>query len=91
MIGDKSFFPTKGTQQRSVLAPMIFNLYLDTIILNNVFLKEVAEKGKLIAYANDLFIIADNKTEAEECLLALADLTKFGLKINLKKTQIMTD
>ena len=32
MIGDKSFFPTKGTQQRSVLAPMIFNLYLDTII-----------------------------------------------------------
>lgn len=44
---------------------MMFNMYLDAKINNNELLKKLANSGKLIAYADDLFIIADNKVETE--------------------------
>lgn len=38
-----------------------------------------------------MLIIAKDKHEAEETLIAFAEIQEFGFKINLKKTQIMTD
>ena len=61
------------------------------MISQNPFLKNLAETGKLIAFADDLFIIADNKVGAEDALKACDLLKNYGLHINLKKTQIMTD
>jgi hypothetical protein len=61
------------------------------LISQNLFLKNLAETGKLIAFAEDLFIIAGNKVEAEDALNACHLLKNYGLNINLKKTQIMTD
>ena len=44
-----------------------------------------------MAFADDLFIIADSWTEARNDLKALDLLKNFGLNINLKKSQIMSD
>jgi hypothetical protein len=44
-----------------------------------------------MAFADDLFIITDNRTEAENILKALDLLTNYPLNINLKKSQIMSD
>ena len=44
-----------------------------------------------MAYADDPFIIADSWTEARNDLKALDLLKNFGLNINLKKSQIMSD
>ena len=60
-------------------------------VSQNPVLKNLAETGKLIAFAEDLFIIAGNKVEAEDALNACHLLKNYGLNINLKKTQIMTD
>jgi hypothetical protein len=64
---------------------------LDAVIANNDLIKEMPLKGKLLAYADDLFIIADDKTYVEKCLTHLANLGFHGLHLNIKKTQIMTD
>ena len=45
----------------------------------------------MITWHEDLFIMAENKTEAEQCIHALENLSQFCLNLNLKKTQIMTD
>ena len=55
----------------SVLSPLLFNFYLDAAIATNEVLKNMAECGKLFAYADDLFIITDNKQEAEAAIAAL--------------------
>ena len=44
-----------------------------------------------MAFADDLLIIANNKTDFEEMLRACEEIQVFGFKLNLKKTQIMTD
>ena len=45
----------------------------------------------MITFADDLFIIADNQTEAESAINACKMLKNYGLNINFKKTQIMSD
>ena len=70
---------------------MLFNAYLDFVIQSNPKLKSLADKGSLLAFSDDMLIIAKDKHEAEETLRAFAEIQEFGFKINLKKTQIMTD
>lgn len=90
VVGDKKFSPTKGSQQGSVLSPLIFNLYLDNLIEQNPFLKDLATQGKLLAYADDMLLILDSKDETEKAIQNLHQLSDFGLQLNTWKTQIMT-
>jgi hypothetical protein len=70
---------------------MLFNAYLDFVIQSNETLRKLVEQGKIIAFCDDMFIMAKDKKEAEETLKAFAEIQDFGFKINLKKTKIMTD
>ena len=71
-----------------MLSPSLFNAYLDAVINENEFLKKLSENGQLIAFADDLFIIANNYSQAEQAIKAVELLENYGLQINLKKTQI---
>jgi len=51
----------------------------------------MAQHWKLLAYADDIFIMANNINEAKETIIALEKLKQCGLNINLKKTWIMSD
>ena len=74
-----------------MLSPSLFNAYLDAVINENEFLKKLSENGQLIAFADDLFIIANNYSQAEQAIKAVELLENYGLQINLKKTQIKSD
>ncbi len=68
-----------------MLSPSLFNVYLDSVIKNNFVLKEMVDQGKLLAFAEDLFFIMDNREEAEKALAACDRIDITGLKINRRK------
>jgi hypothetical protein len=70
---------------------MLFNTYIDFLINSNPKLKKLAEEGKLLAYADEILKLGNNKKEAEETLQPFAEILIFGFKLNLKKTQIITN
>jgi len=47
---------------------MLFNAYLDFVIQSNESLRKLVEQGKLLAFCDDMFIMAKDKKEAEETL-----------------------
>ena len=51
----------------------------------------MADQGKLLAFADDLFFIMDDQEEAEKALVACDLISISGLQINKNKTQIITD
>jgi hypothetical protein len=62
MFGDKEIKCTKGVQQGSVLAPLLFNLLLVHVLNKIPKLKEaMIALGKLIAFADDFLLIGDDK------------------------------
>ena len=65
---------------------MLFIAYLDLFIQSNPTFKSLADKGSLLAFSDDMLLIANDKHEAEETLRAFVEIQEFGFKINLKKT-----
>ena len=80
--------PRKGTPQGGVISPLLANIYLN--LLDRIWGKyQLAEKyqARLVRYADDMVILCTgNTTQAYAVLQTL--LTKLGLKLNEKKTQI---
>ena len=49
---------------------MLYNDHFDFIIQSNPTLKKMADNGTLLAFADEMLIIAKEKEEAEETLKA---------------------
>ena len=47
-------------QQGSVLSPLLFSVLLDTIEMTSPLLKKYIEKGDLIAFADDILVMAED-------------------------------
>lgn len=47
------------------VSPLLFNVFLDHVLNKIPKLKEVIALGKLIAFADDLLLIGDDKKDAE--------------------------
>ena len=76
---------TKGTPQGGVLSPMFFIMALDLILKSkNSITLEMIEKGKLLAFADDI-IISILPDEALEVELVVKHLEKNGLSTNPSK------
>ena len=65
----------------------MFNVYLEHALKSSKELKAATENGKLLAFADDLVIIADSTEEFLQFLKELEGLeAEFGLQINKSKT-----
>ena len=87
----------KGLSQSYMLSPCLFNLYAE-YIMRNVGLDE-AQGGLKIArrninnfrYADDTILMAETEEELKSLLKKVKEESeKFGLKLNIQKTKIMT-
>ena len=56
------------------MSPKMFNVYLEEALFSNPLLKEAIMSGKLLAFADDLLVMADSVAETEELIRALESL-----------------
>lgn len=78
-------------QQGSVLSPLLFSVLLDTVLMTSEVLIKCIEKGDLIAFADDILVMAADLNEAEIIIKEMEALGLYGLCVNKKKTKIITD
>ncbi len=91
------FTYNKGVRQGCPLSPILFNIYVNDIfrimnenIESNIFLKE-NESINVLMYADDLILLSETKEGLQSQIDKLCDYcTKWKLKVNIKKTKIMT-
>ena len=57
----------------------------------NDVLADAVRKGKLIAFADDILLIADDKEEAEKLIKSTESLQIHGLKLNKTKSSILSE
>ena len=87
----------KGVHETYILSPCLFNLYAEHI-MRNAGLDE-AQAGIKIAgrnvnnlrYADDTTLMAESEEQLKSLLMKMEEESeKFGLKLNIPKTKIMT-
>ena len=86
----------KGVRQGCILSPCLFNLYAE-YIMRNVGLQEtqagIKTAGKNmnnLRYADDTTLTAESEEELKTLLMkAKVESEKFGLKLNIQRTNIM--
>ena len=96
--GTTDWFPIgKGVRQGCILSPCLFNFYVE-YIMRNAGLDE-AQAGMKIAgrnidnlrYVDDTTLMAESEEELKSLLIKVKEESeKFGLKLNIEKTKIMT-
>lgn len=91
----KAFMINTGLKQRDVLSLMLFNIALKEVVRNalntgiGVKLQE-SKTIKLIAYADDIVLLSESKSDLQSMAESLMDESKLmGLTINEGKTKYM--
>ena len=85
LAGMKSWRPERGTPQGAVISPLLANVYLHPV-------DEEMERARkvMIRYADDVVILCRSERQARQALKKLRkELSKRGLRLNLKKTQVV--
>ena len=85
----------EGVQQGCILAPCLFNLYAEYILRNAGL--EGAQAGITIAgrninnfrYSDNITLTAESEEKLKSLLMKVKESEKFGLKLNIQKTEIM--
>ena len=74
-----------------MLSPFLFNVYLDEALKSSKKLKEVRDRGDLLAFADDMLILTNSKPEMGEIIRCLEQLEpQWNLRMNKAKSQILT-
>ena len=74
-----------------MLSPLLFNVYLEEALGTVPVLKKAISEGKLIAFADDILLVADDKQEAVQLIRGMESLKDVGLQLNKSKTVLMDD
>ena len=87
----------KGVRQGCISSPCLFNLYAEYIMRNaglyeaQVGIKIVVRNINNLRNADDITLMAESKEELKSLLMKVKEESeKVGLKLNIKKTKIMT-
>ncbi|KAF7251931.1 Retrovirus-related Pol polyprotein from type-2 retrotransposable element R2DM [Varanus komodoensis] len=87
----------KGVRQACILSPCLFNLYAENIIRkagldeSPVGIKIAGRNINNLRYADDTTLMAESEEELKSLLMRVKEESaKVGLKLNIKKTKIMT-
>ncbi|KAF7254518.1 Retrovirus-related Pol polyprotein from type-2 retrotransposable element R2DM [Varanus komodoensis] len=87
----------KGVRQGCILSPCLFNLYAEHIMRkvgldeSQVGIKIARRNTNPLRYADDTTLMAESEKELKSLLMRMKEeSTKVGLKLNIKKTKIMT-
>ena len=64
-VGSCSLNAEMGLPQGSVLSPVLFNVYLENALDSSQKLKEMRRRGDLLAFADDMLIMSNQKGEIE--------------------------
>ena len=70
LYGDELFDALRGVPQGSVLATLLFNVYLEDALMSNPVLKAFIDRGSLIAYADDMLVMLNSAVETKMCVKA---------------------
>ena len=74
-----------------MLSPVLFNVYLEEAIKSSQKLEEVRSRGDLLAFADDMLVMLNQRGELE---LIIDELTKlqhqWNMRLNKRKSEILT-
>ena len=92
VIGKHSFSADLGVVQGGVLSPMLFNVYLEEALGTTSKLREMVNRGDLLAFADDMLILTNSKAEMKQAIEELDNLNGvWNLRLNKAKSQVLTD
>ena len=71
---------------------MLFNVYLEEALSKTSRLREMVNRGHLLAFADDMLILTNSKAEMTQAIQELESLTpKWNLKLKKTKSQVLTE
>lgn len=73
------------------MSPLLFNVFLETVLDTSPLFKKSIEAGNLICFADDILIMCDSKEDAEAAIEEFEKIKSCGLHLNKLKTQIISD
>lgn len=71
------------------MSPALFNFYQDLALKSSKKLNSLIENGKLLAYADDIIVEAENIDELRKIINEFKQLKLWGLNINIGKSMIL--
>ena len=87
VIGKHSFSADLGVVQGVVLSPMLFNVYLEEALGTTSKLREMVNRGDLLAFADDMLILTNSKAEMKQAIEELDNLNgAWNLRLNKAKS-----